>query len=202
MTNTKSLPEIVFEPFSDWVDQHIDDGIAGINAQLVLRLGDLEGAPLKLAQGLIGIARKGKSELTVVGRLWFTHDDDSLPPSPIEHYDRIPAWLRQIIDAYRKTETREVLDELARLRGIIWAAESMESDSHFNEEENEHRKTTLQAQDAVFGSREVLRERLSVAADALRAYVSEENGEQARQALVFLEQPEPFIEPPEARPKI
>jgi hypothetical protein len=103
VTNTKSLPAIVFEPFSDWEDEHIDDGIAGIKVQLVLRLGDLEDTPLKLAQGLIGVARKGKSELTVVGRLWLTHDDDSLPPSPIEHHDRIPAWLRQIIEAYRKS---------------------------------------------------------------------------------------------------
>jgi hypothetical protein len=173
-------PEIIFETFTEEEDTDLDEDHANIQSLLIVHFPD-EDAPLKLAEMLIDHFRKygGDRDFCVPGQLWITHYDESLPPSPIDG-EKLPQWLQKITNDYRKPE-------VARLLGIIRAAESSEPDSFFNEEENEHRRTVRSVQDEVFGSREELRELLDAARTALQHYAAGSDPETAKQALAFIE---------------
>jgi hypothetical protein len=59
-------------------------------------------------------------------------------------------------------------------------------DSHFDDEQNAHRKGAVAAQDTAFGSREELQEKLKIAHDALVHYAEGPDGLRARSAIDFM----------------
>jgi hypothetical protein len=76
--------------------------------------------------------------------------------------------------------------ERNRLAGLVDAVESIEPDECFTRAQVAFRRRVRRAQDEALGSRELLRERLVAAADALKFYASQPNGEQARAVLYFV----------------
>ena len=78
--------------------------------------------------------------------------------------------------------------KIDRLHRLIEAILSVESDSHFNKTEIRYRQMARWAQDYVFGSREILRERLTVARCALAHYAKGADAEPARVALIFIDE--------------
>jgi len=186
-------PEITFEPFPDddsEIDEYEDfeDGQTTlVHASLSIRFSSDEDA-VKLAEMMLAHFRGADRDekFRVPGRFWFFHTDKSLPPSAVTQ-GVFPDWLRLIFDAYRKTETPELLSELRRLQGIVAAVTSAKPDSYFDEEQNEHRADAKAAQDRAFGSREELRELLEAARDALRHYAAGSEPLRARHVLAFIE---------------
>jgi len=85
-----------------------------------------------------------------------------------------------------RTKLASVTRSRDRLQGYVWAAESSLPDSQFSRAEVAHRKRVKRAQDAVFGSREEMRELLSAAVEALRWYADQPEGERAKITLKFI----------------
>ena len=76
--------------------------------------------------------------------------------------------------------------ERNRLAGLVDAVESTEPDSYFTKAQVAFRRRVRLAQDEMFGSRQLLREKLTAAVDALKWYGSQPQGEQARAVLDFV----------------
>jgi hypothetical protein len=178
---------IVFTPFADKDDEKVDfydDVYADVYVCLNFYFGSDDEAKLRLAEALIASYLKG-GDFDLYGLLQVVHGDEALPPSPLD-YEQLPSGLKLITDTYRKDAPPALLEEIRRLEGLVEAAVSTRSDAYFNEEQNEHRRVCVVAQNAVFGSRENLREKLKVACDALEYYAQSEDNGQAREALLFV----------------
>lgn len=92
-------------------------------------------------------------------------------------------------------EATKLLNEVSRLRMIIEAIESPQPDSYFSESQNRHRRNAIAAQNAAFGSREELRELLSISRTALQYYATGDDPDRARIALAFIESEETDMRP-------
>lgn len=185
MTDSEPHVRIVFDPFSEKENSLFDACLGAVLARLTLYFVDDDGS-LKLAEKLISSFRNGKGDaIEVEGSLTIYHDDDELPPTPFENV--APDWLAQIIDTYRKDGSPALLKELRRLEGLVEAVSSHEPDSHFDEEQNDARRDARVAQDVTLGSRELMRERLDAAVNALKHYAQGDDSARARAVLAFLD---------------
>lgn len=185
----ESRLRILFEPSGRHESFFFEEGMtADVPGRITLYFGDADDdRSLALAEKLISAFRSGEgASVDVEGCFTFYHDDEELPPTPFEGVDMAPDWLRPIIEAYRKNGGPSLFAELQRLEGLVRAVTSHAPDSAFDREQNEARVEARDAQDAVLGSRKLMRERLDAAVDALKHYAQGDDSARARAVLTFI----------------